>query len=80
MPVYRPVCQVLKETLYLLDLIPDSTEKTDCINRVNEALRMVQKMDKRLKELSPMYNKKAWIRDHTTGETFTPIKPGMNEN
>jgi|WetSurMetagenome_2_1015567.scaffolds.fasta_scaffold00567_30 hypothetical protein len=77
MPVYRPVCQVLKETLYFLDLMPSSKEQIECINRVNEALRMVSRMDKRLKELSPMYNKKAWIKDHTTGETFTPMAPRM---
>lgn len=73
--LYRPVCMVQREILYFAQKLPDSPEKQAIIDRVNEALRMSKKMDHRLKELQPGYNKKMWSKDHGQGKTFYPHVP-----
>jgi len=75
-PKYRPVCQVQREILFFAERLPECPEKSEIIDRVNEALRMSKRMDARLKELSPRYNRKLWMKDHGNGRVFEPFVPG----
>lgn len=76
--IYRPVCQVQREILFYAENLPECPEKQLIIDRVNEALRMSKKMDHRLKELQPGYNKKMWSKDHGNGRVFEPANPEVS--
>ena len=67
-PFYRPICHVQREIYYLAQKLPESEEKQAILERIQEAHAMAKKMDKRLKELSPRYNRKTWIHK------FEPIE------
>ena len=72
---YRPVCVVLREILGVAEEIKNE----EIISLVREAHEMTKRMDKRLKELSPRYNKKMFSKDYKNSpRKMVPIKRDKN--
>ena len=71
---YRPICHVQREIFYLAQRLPDCREKEQILERIKEAHVMAKKMDTRLKELSPRYNKETWDKPYKGGDMI-PLQP-----